>query len=82
VEEEYAESGRMVRFRCRASSGGCGGTEPAASAVSNGVTPPAASKVAPSVEAADTSFVVSGPIIVEHQVEITAQRDGFLAKFF
>jgi len=61
-------------------AGGCGGTEPAASAVSNGVTPPAASKVAPSVEAADTSFVVSGPIIVEHQVEITAQRDGFLAK--
>jgi RND family efflux transporter MFP subunit len=32
------------------------------------------------VQAADTSFVVSGPIIVEHQVEITAQRDGFLAK--
>ena len=61
-------------------AGGCGGTEPAASAVSNGVTPPAASKVAPSVEAADTSLVVSGPIIVEHQVEITAQRDGFLAK--
>jgi RND family efflux transporter MFP subunit len=32
------------------------------------------------VEAADTLFVVSGPIIVEHQVEITAQRDGFLSK--
>lgn len=62
-------------------AGGCGGTEPAASAVSNGTASPApASKVAPPVPAADTSFLVSGPIIVEHQVEITAQRDGFLAK--
>jgi RND family efflux transporter MFP subunit len=60
---------------------GCGGTEPAASAVSNGAASPApAAKAAPAVEAADTSFVVSGPIIVEHQVEITAQRDGFLSK--
>lgn len=60
---------------------GCGGTEPPASAVSNGAASPApAAKVAPAVEAADTSFVVSGPIIVEHQVEITAQRDGFLSK--
>ena len=64
-------------------AGGCGGTEPAASAVSSGASPaPAApvSKAAPAVEAGDTSFVVSGPIIVEHQVEITAQRDGFVAK--
>jgi membrane fusion protein, multidrug efflux system len=60
---------------------GCGGTEPAASAVSNGAASPApAAKAAPAVEAVDTSFVVSGPIIVEHQVEITAQRDGFLSK--
>lgn len=59
----------------------CGGTEPAASAVSNGAAPPApAAKAAPAVEAVDTSFAVSGPIIVEHQVEITAQRDGFLSK--
>jgi RND family efflux transporter MFP subunit len=60
---------------------GCGGTEPAASAVSNAAASPApAAKAAPAVEAVDTSFVVSGPIIVEHQVEITAQRDGFLSK--
>jgi len=60
---------------------GCGGTDPAASAVPSGAVSPApASKIAPLVDAADTSFVVSGPIIVEHQVEITAQRDGFLAK--
>jgi RND family efflux transporter MFP subunit len=34
------------------------------------------------VEAADTGLIVSGPIIVEHQVDITAQRDGVLAKIF
>ena len=64
-------------------AGGCGGTEPAASAVSSGASAapaPPGSKAAPAVEAGDTSFVVSGPIIVEHQVEITAQRDGFVAK--
>jgi len=71
----------LFAFGAALLAGGCGGTEPAASAVSNGTASPAlASKVAPPVEAADTSFVVSGPIIVEHQVEITAQRDGFLAK--
>ena len=70
----------LFAFAAALIAGGCGHTDPAASAVSNGVTPPAASKVVSPVEAADTSFVVSGPIIVEHQVEITAQRDGFLAK--
>jgi membrane fusion protein (multidrug efflux system) len=71
----------LFTFAAALLAGGCGGTEPAASAVSNGAAPPApAAKIAPAVEAADTSFVVSGPIIVEHQVEITAQRDGFLSK--
>jgi RND family efflux transporter MFP subunit len=71
----------LFAFGAALLAGGCGGTEPVASAVSNATTSPAtASKVAPPVEAADTSFVVSGPIIVEHQVEITAQRDGFLTK--
>ena len=71
----------LFAFAAALSAGGCGGTEPAASADSNGsasLSP--ASKVVSPVEAADSSFVVSGPIIVEHQVEITAQRDGFLAK--
>ena len=31
---------------------------------------------------ADTALVVSGPIIVEHQMELTAQRDGVLDKIF
>ncbi len=71
----------LFAFAVALLTGGCGGTEPAASAVSSGVASSApASKVAPSAEVADTSFVVSGPIIVEHQVEITAQRDGYLAK--
>jgi RND family efflux transporter MFP subunit len=71
----------LFAFAAALLAAGCGGTEPAASAVSNGTAPPApAAKVTPAVEAGDTSFVVSGPIIVEHQVEITAQRDGFVAK--
>jgi RND family efflux transporter MFP subunit len=30
----------------------------------------------------DAALIVSGPIIVEHQVDLTAQRDGVLAKLF
>jgi RND family efflux transporter MFP subunit len=68
-------------FTAALATGGCGGTEPQASAVPSGAATPAApGKAVPPVEAADTSFVVSGPIIVEHQVEVTAQRDGFVAK--
>jgi membrane fusion protein, multidrug efflux system len=64
-------------------AGGCGGTEPAASAISSSAAPPApVAKPTPPMELADASFAVSGPIIVEHQVEITAQRDGFLSKIF
>jgi RND family efflux transporter MFP subunit len=70
----------LFAFAAAFLTGGCGGTDPAASAIPNGATPPATSKVVSRVEATDTSFVVSGPIIVEHQVEITAQRDGFLSK--
>lgn len=63
---------------------GCGDTKPTGPAGRNAAsTPPApAPKAAPQVEAVDTSLIVSGPIIVEHQVEITAQRDGVLAKVF
>ena len=31
-------------------------------------------------ETLDKSFVVSGPIIVEHQVDITAEHEGVIAK--
>ena len=66
---------------------GCGGDRPSVGAVSNAagpVTVPAQPKTtAPPVnEPADSSLAVSGPIIVEHQVELTAQRDGLLQKIY
>jgi membrane fusion protein, multidrug efflux system len=33
-------------------------------------------------EPVDSSLILSGPIIVEHQVDLTAQRDGVVAKIF
>lgn len=59
---------------------GCGNTETTAPAVTNAASTPPTPKAAVPVEAADTGLIVSGPIIVEHQVDITAQRDGVLAK--
>jgi membrane fusion protein, multidrug efflux system len=62
---------------------GCGDGKTAAPAVTNAAPLPApVPKSAAPVEAADTGLIVSGPIIVEHQVEITAQRDGVLAQIF
>ncbi len=60
-------------------------TKPLRPTVTNAAPVPApapAVKTAPPVEAVDTGLVVSGPIIVEHQVDLTAQRDGVLAKIF
>jgi RND family efflux transporter MFP subunit len=42
----------------------------------------ASAPAAPPAEATEASIVISGPIIVEHQVEITAQRDGIIDKIF
>lgn len=65
---------------------GCGDSKTGAPAVTNAApvpsAPVASAPAAPSVEAADASIVISGPIIVEHQVEITAQRDGIIDKIF
>jgi RND family efflux transporter MFP subunit len=62
---------------------GCGDTKPTAPAITNAAPAPApAPKTALPLEAADTSLIVSGPIIVEHQVDVTAQRDGVLAIIF
>jgi RND family efflux transporter MFP subunit len=59
---------------------GCAETEPAPPAVTIAARAPTPiPKVAPS---ADTGLIVSGPIIVEHQVDLTAQRDGVLEKVF
>ena len=64
---------------------GCGSDKPAAS-VSNAASmpeksAPTASAPAPR-EPVDSSLIVSGPIIVEHQVDLTAQRDGVVANIF
>ena len=64
---------------------GCGGDK-----AQSGVVPSAARLSAataapprqPSAPAADPELVVSGPIIVEHEVDLTAQRDGVVAKIF
>ncbi len=63
---------------------GCGDSKPVAPAVTNAA--PAStdipSKITLPAEAADRALIVSGPIIVEHQVEMNAQRDGVLVKLF
>lgn len=67
-------------------SAGCGDSKPGAPAVTNAApvptTPVPPAPASPPAEATETSIVVSGPIIVEHQVEITAQRDGIVDKVF
>jgi multidrug efflux pump subunit AcrA (membrane-fusion protein) len=68
---------------------GCGESAPTTPGVTNAANAaaaspsPAPSKPVTAVEAADVSKnVVSGPIIVEHQVEITAQHEGIVQKIF
>src|ERR1700674_879765 len=53
------------------------GTEVAAapSPPPSGTPAPAASR-----PASDSGFTVSGPLIVEHQLDVLAQRDGIVAK--
>ena len=48
------------------------------------VTAPAPAKPANAAasQSADASMMVSGPIVVEHQVELTAQRDGVVKKIY
>lgn len=64
---------------------GCGNDKPAPS-VSNAASLPqrptaTATPPAPR-DPVDSSLIVSGPIIVEHQVDLTAQRDGVIEKVF
>jgi membrane fusion protein, multidrug efflux system len=58
---------------------GCGSAASDAP-VTNAAAPPPASMTPAPTEIADARLTVSGPIIVEHQVDVTAQRDGVLAK--
>ena len=64
---------------------GCGGDKPQSGMVSSAAplpAPTAAPPHQPPAAAADPELLVSGPIIVEHQVDLTAQRDGVVAKIF
>jgi membrane fusion protein (multidrug efflux system) len=73
-------------------AGGCGeaksdsvGAAPAPSPAPLPVAPPSAPSAPPvrSVPATlDNGFTASGPLIVEHQVEITAQREGVVSKIY
>jgi len=66
---------------------GCGDDKSPGSGVTNAAAPvaapgPAKPANAAASEPADASLLVSGPIVVEHQVELTAQRDGVVKKIY
>jgi membrane fusion protein, multidrug efflux system len=67
---------------------GCDSDKSASAAVSQAAAPsvmaaaPLAQPVPPPVALEPSDLVVSGPIIVEHEVDVTAQRDGFVSKIF
>jgi RND family efflux transporter MFP subunit len=61
----------------------CGGDKSSTASVTNAAPAPTSSKPVPAgTEPSGASILVSGPIIVEHQVDLTAQRDGIVEKIF
>jgi len=58
----------------------CGDRTPSAPASAAPPLPASAPKDIPPAAPVDTALVVSGPIIVEHQVEVTAQLDGVVSR--
>lgn len=64
---------------------GCGEEKPAAASSPAPSATPAASTPAPApspAPASDNLLVVTGPIIVEHQMDVLAQRDGTVTKIY
>lgn len=59
---------------------GCGSDVSDAPAVTNAAAPPPVSKAPTPAEPGDMRLTVSGPIIVEHQLDVTAQHDGLISK--
>ncbi|MGB9446236.1 MAG: hypothetical protein WBR26_14635, partial [Candidatus Acidiferrum sp.] len=60
---------------------GCGDSKPMVTGVTNAAPAPVPTPVKPALPVeTDPGLIVSGPIIVEHQVDVTAQRDGLLLK--
>jgi len=63
---------------------GCGDVKSDSSATAPATVPaplPAASAPQPALNA-DEGFTASGPLIVEHQLEVAAQREGVVAKIY
>ena len=68
----------------------CGDNRPTTPSVTNAANPPATAPAstptpilrAPTAAPNESDLVVSGPIVVEHQVEIAAQHDGIVQKIF
>jgi membrane fusion protein, multidrug efflux system len=81
MRKEWMWSGLSAVFLAM----GCGEDKTPVGGVTNAAAPapvqPKPAAPAP-VVAGDPSLVVSGPIIVEHEVELTAQRDGILEKIY
>ena len=68
-------------------AGGCGGGKPetvaAASAPTPSVLPSSSAEGVKAVQPGiQEALTVTGPLIVEHQVDVTAQRDGIIASIF
>jgi RND family efflux transporter MFP subunit len=66
---------------------GCGDSKPSTSSIANAAPTPVSSTnvSAPASSPADieeSSLVVTGPIIVEHQLDLSAQRDGLIQTIF
>lgn len=58
---------------------GCSGNEPTAASAA---TPPVEAKAptaTPDIPHAENEYLVSGPLVVEHQVDVAAQREGVVA---
>lgn len=67
---------------------GCSDEKPLALSTANAATPaPAPAPASPALpirpsDARDSALLVTGPIIVEHQLDLAAQRDGVVTKIF
>ena len=68
---------------------GCSSDKPVLGEVSNAASLPTTASAPPPTQlapaapaATDPELVVSGPIVVEHEVDLTAQRDGVIANIF
>jgi RND family efflux transporter MFP subunit len=76
-----ATGAALLAAGCGDDKGPVGGVTNAAAPVTAPVAQP--NPAVPAVsQPADASLAVTGPIIVEHQVELTAQRDGIVQKIF